>query len=192
MSDVKESMEMMKSMMNSPRSRYRPYLKNHCFLNNTTNDHPITKPLLVIVQGDPVAERGISAITPLVANLLNVPRGLVCIDPHLNPYHSKNADRDNVVLGTRFTDLVDVLETSRGEGTIVEIEHAVDRLLTLKNEQRRVMDKPPLKDYFREFVLLQEVTKGACRELCGDITVLHTAKTISEFPRLVFMRLDWN
>ena len=38
-----------------------------------------------------------------------------------------------------------------------------------------------MKEYFRHFALLQEVTKAACLQICGEITIAHTANTISEF-----------
>merc|ERR1712194_825871 len=136
---------------------------------------------LVIIQGDPLSERGISAITPLVANLLGVDRGLVCLDAKLHPYHSKNADRSSVIIEKTYPEMVETLENSVGIGTVSSLEREIDRLIRDKNEKRAALDKPPLKDYFRDFALLQEVTKGACRQICGDLTVVHTAEDISDF-----------
>merc|ERR1712194_137498 len=70
---------------------------------------------------------------------------------------------------------------SLGEGTVETLERAIDSRILTKNEQRIALNKPPLKSYFREFALLQEVTKAACRQVCGDVTVIHTAGNISEF-----------
>ena len=106
---------------------------------------------------------GISAITPRVANLLGVCRGLVCLDPDIASYHAPNADRDNVILEVRYSQLTAELEKWRS-GIMRELELAVDRSLERKNERRRSLAKPPLKDYFRDFALLQEVTKAACRK----------------------------
>jgi len=142
---------------------------------------PIQKPKLIITQGDPLAKRGISSITPLVADLLDVRRGLVCLDSDIDPRHSLNADRRNVILEMEYSQLTGVLETSIGEGTMARLEQEIDRRILSKNEQRLALDKAPLKGYFRDYALLQEVTKAACRQICGDITVAHTAHDISEF-----------
>ena len=61
--------------------------------------------------------------------------------------------------------------------------------LDRKNERRTKQEgKPPLKRYFFDFAMLQEVTKAACLEICGDVTVAHTAATISDFSALVFIK----
>ena len=106
---------------------------------------------------------GISAITPRVARLLGAGRGLVCLDPDIAAYHAPNADRDNVTLEVRYSQLTAELEKRRA-GVVREMELAVEKSLGRKNERRRSLAKPPLKDYFRDFALLQEVTKAACRE----------------------------
>ena len=72
------------------------------------------------------------------------------------------------------------LEDNRA-GTIEELTRTIDSYLERKNQRRQELGKPHLKAYFRNFALLQEVTKAACRQICGDITVVHTADTISEF-----------
>eukprot|EP00980_Cylindrotheca_fusiformis_P010456 scaffold2322_cov135-Cylindrotheca_fusiformis.AAC.15 len=139
------------------------------------------KPKIIVTQGDPLSEKGISAITPRVAKLLgNVPRCLIVLDDEIADYHSPNADRDNVVLEYKYSQLTSVLEE---EGKLVALNDKIDALLEEKNHKRtQVLNKPPLKDYFRDFARLQEVTKAACNILCGgDLTVAHTAKTISEF-----------
>lgn len=63
-----------------------------------------SKPPLLIIQGDPLEARGISGITPLVANILQLQRGLIVLDEGLADYHSPNADRNNVVLETRYSE----------------------------------------------------------------------------------------
>ncbi|KAL3927720.1 MAG: hypothetical protein SGBAC_012966, partial [Bacillariaceae sp.] len=153
------------------------------------------KPKLVITQGDPLSERGISAITQILAgtsinsstsssehSCLNVKRGLVYLDPEIADYHYPNADRDNVILEIKYSDMAAILtETVRSPNIMEELESAVDELLEEKNSKRKSLDKPPLKSYFRDFALLQEVTKAACLQICEDVTIAHTAKTISEF-----------
>ena len=136
-----------------------------------------SKPKLVVIQGDPLTDRGISAITPRVADLLNVPRGLIVLDEDIADYHSPNADRSNVILEHRYRELASVLEPN----DLSLLEARIDNLLASKNEKRGALGKPPLKDYYQDFARLQEVTKAACYKICGDLTVAHTAKTISEF-----------
>jgi len=153
-------------------------LQSH-FQNQAT---PIEKPKLVIIQGDPLNEKGISAITLQVSNLLQVPRGLICLDEHIYPTHIQNADRENVILEFRYSQMANILEELNGNhGTLAKLERQIDNLILEKNEQRKTVGKSPLKDYFRNFALLQEVTKASCRQICGDITVAHTAKDISPF-----------
>lgn len=136
-----------------------------------------SRPKLIITQGDPVADRGISAITPRVANMLRVSRGLVVLDPEIADYHSPNADRNDVILEYKYSEMVSTLEP----GTVADLENKIDKLLSTKNQKRKEKGKSPLKDYFRDFALLQEVTKAACHAICGDVTVAHTARNISEF-----------
>jgi len=140
---------------------------------------PIEKPKLIITQGDPLSERGISAITPLVANLLGVRRGLVTFD--LDPQHSLNADRQNVILEVSYSQMANILESSIAKGTTMKLEQEIDRQIVYKNKQRKELQKAPLKAYFRDYALFQEVTKAACRQICGDLTVAHTAHDISPF-----------
>jgi hypothetical protein len=137
----------------------------------------VEKPKLVIIQGDPLEERGISAITPIVAKELQTQRGLVLLDDHIADYHARDADYDNVILQMKYTEMVNALPSEK----MAELEQTVDQMIHEKNQKRDKLGKPPLKDYFRDFALLQEITKGACREICGDITVAHTAHDISEF-----------
>ena len=73
--------------------------------NNTTS-----KPKLLITQGDPQSERGISAITPLVGDMLGMKRGLVVLDEHIDPGHSINAPRENVILEVKYSHLLGLLE----------------------------------------------------------------------------------
>lgn len=140
----------------------------------------ITKPRILVIQGDPKTERGISAITPIVANLLDIPRYLVCLDPEIDPGHSPNADRENVIVEMKYSQMATVLENHQ-KGSVQKLQETIDTLLQAKNEKRREIGKPLLKDYYRDYALLQEVTKASCRILCGSITVAHTAEEISEF-----------
>jgi hypothetical protein len=140
----------------------------------------VQKPKLLITQGDPLEERGISAITPLVAARFGLSRGLVCLDEEIAEYHSPNADRDNVILEVKYSQLVAVLNHSR-PGTMGRLKMAIEDRIDRKNQKRKALGENPLKDYFRDFALLQEVTKAACSQLCRGITVAHTSSEISEF-----------
>ena len=141
---------------------------------------PPSKPPLLIIQGDPLEPKGISAITPRVAKILQLERGLIVLDENLADYHSPNADRDNVILETRYSEAVAFIESHR-PGTIAKIEGAVDALLVEKNQKRALLGKPPMADYYRIFALLQEVSKAAFSALCGELTLVHTSREIGEF-----------
>ena len=158
-----------------------------------------SKPKLLITQGDPTSERGISAITPLVSEMLGIKRGLVVLDEHIDPYHAINAPRDNVIVEYKYSDMLRVLkehnsgcggqsgvELSGSNGVdntciATKLEQTVDAYLDRKNAKRRELDKPPLKSYFKDYAMLQEVTKAACNVVCDEITVAHTAHDISDF-----------
>ena len=142
--------------------------------------HPPSKPSLLIIQGDPLEAKGISAITPCIAKSLQLERGLIVLDEGLADYHSPNADRDNVILETRYSEAAAQLERLR-PGSVTNIESAVDALLAEKNKKRASLDKPPMADYCRIFAMLQEVSKAALAALCGEITLVHTSGEIGEF-----------
>ena len=59
-------------------------------------EHWITRPpkmpVLLVTQGDPSAEKGISAITRRVADELNIMRAMVFLDENIAEYHKPNAD----------------------------------------------------------------------------------------------------
>ena len=141
---------------------------------------PPKKPPLLIIQGDPLEPKGISAITPLVANILQLKRGLIVLDEDLADYHSPNADRNNVVLETRYSEAAAFIDGHQ-PGTVAKIQGAVDALLAEKNEKRALLGKPPMADYYQIFALLQEVSKTSLAALCGEITLVHTSREIGEF-----------
>lgn len=135
------------------------------------------RPRLLVTQGDPLTERGISAITPLVADGLGIKRGLVTLDECIDPDHSRTAPRDGVVVEVAYSDLLAVL----GGEAATALERGVEGAIESKNELRRSEGKAPLRPYYKDYAMLQEVTKAACLELAGDVTVVHTAATISEY-----------
>ena len=142
--------------------------------------NPPTKPVILVTQGDPIEERGISAITRIVANELGIPRAMAFLDPAIADYHKPNADHHGVILEIPYSVLTSLLERVL-PGCISSVERAVDSALAEKNQQRRIESKAALQSYYRDFALLQEVTKAACRALCGEITVAHTSAEISPF-----------
>jgi hypothetical protein len=141
---------------------------------------PPTQPVILLTQGDPIEERGISAITRHVADELGVPRAMVFLDPDIADYHKPNADHHGVILEIPYSVLTSLLEGEQ-PGCIVTLEQAIDAALTEKDRQRESEGKAPLQSYYRDFALLQEVTKAACNVICGDLTVAHTSAKISPF-----------
>ena len=149
---------------------------------------PPTKPIMLLTQGDPIEERGISAITRHVADELSVPRAMVFLDPAIADYHKPNADNHGVILEIPYSALTSILERERA-GVMGSLEQAVDAALAEKDQQRETEGKAPLQGYYRDFALLQEVTKAACNMISGDLTVAHTSAEISPFSVTSFYEL---
>lgn len=139
-----------------------------------------TKPVILLTQGDPIEERGISAITRGVASTLRLSRAMAFLDPSIADYHKPNADHHGVILEIPYSALTSLLERQRA-GVMSMLEQAIDAALAKKNQQRETEGKAPLQSYYRDFALLQEVTKAACNAICGDLTVAHTSAEISPF-----------
>jgi len=139
---------------------------------------PYSKPLLLVTQGDPKVEHGISAITSIVAQQLDVPRGLVCLDADVDPDHIPNAHRDDTIIHEfRFSQLRNHIPDTQYE----RLDSCIERLLAEKNDKRKEISKRPLADYFKTYALLQEVTKAGCFDVCKEMTLAHTADNISPF-----------
>jgi len=147
-----------------------------------------TKPVLLVTQGDPLEARGISAITRLLSESMDLPRALIYLDPQLADYHARDADRFRVLVEVPYSILAGVLVTEQTD-TLQQIETRVDDLLADKNARRTALGKAPLAAYYRTFARLQEVTKAACKELSGAITVAHTSRDISEFSVTSFCQV---
>jgi hypothetical protein len=141
---------------------------------------PPSKPLILLTQGDPLSAKGISAITPLIAEHFGIPRGLIYLDEHIADYHWRDADRSKMLLAIPYSVMAQYLEHSQN-GIVARIASLIDRHTQEKNVTRNALEKPPLPDYFRDFALLQEVTKAACAYRCGEITIAHTTDDIAEF-----------
>ena len=149
-------------------------------LRNRWQANPPTKPVILVTQGDPIEKRGISAITRHVANELGIPRAMVFLDPAIADYHKSNADHQGVILEIPYSVFTSLLEGEQ-PGSIVVLERAINAALDAKNEQRKRGGKGSLPSYYRDFALLQEVSKAACNRICGEITVAHTSAEISPF-----------
>ena len=149
---------------------------------------PPKKPLVLVTQGDPYEEIGISAITRIISDRLGIFRVLVYLDPSIAEYHAQNADRYNVSHEIAFSALTDQLV--RLNGTIVQtITQLVDEHLQTKNAKRLAEGNKRLPDYYRDFALLQEITKVACKAICGELTVAHTSSVLNEYSVSSFYRI---
>ncbi|GMH69449.1 hypothetical protein TL16_g05162 [Triparma laevis f. inornata] len=136
-----------------------------------------TKPVILITQGDPLSDSGISRITRLIADDLDIKRGLICLDSFIDSSHCLNADRYSTILELRYSELLEYVD-------IQKIEFSVDESLRVKNAKKIKVEGKELAEYYRNFALLQEVTKAATKNICGgDITIVHTQvkEEISEF-----------
>jgi len=108
-----------------------------------------------------------------VARELAIPRGLVALDPELDEEHARSADRDGVILELRYSQLAVTLEA---DAVLANLTAGIEEALVAKNRQREGTGERSLPGYYRQYALLQEVTKAASRRLCGgEITIAHTA-----------------
>ncbi len=149
---------------------------------------PPGKPIMLGTQGGPSEDRGISAITRLVAAEFRVPRAMSFLDSDIADYHKPKADHHGVILEFPYSALTSLLESER-PGLMNTLELAVDIILTDKNRQREREGRGALQSYFRDFALLQEVTKAACHQNCGELTVAHTSANISPFSVTSFYQV---
>jgi hypothetical protein len=157
-------------------------------LNTRWAIDPPKKPLLLVTQGDPFEEKGVSAITRLLADRLAVQRMLIFLDPSIADYHAPNADRYKVICELPYSALTHRLQVER-PGALTQITDRVDAHLRRKNTRRRREGKKVLRDYFRDFALLQEVTKIGCKQICGTVTVAHTSANLDDYSVSSFYRV---
>ena len=141
---------------------------------------PPKKPVLLVTQGDPPAEKGISAITRRVADELNIMRAMVFLDGNIADYHEPNADHYKVTSKVSYSRLTRILDTT-DNGIVTELARRVTDRLKEKNNARKALKLPKLAEYFYDFAMLQEVTKIGLKQICGALTVAHTSKDISPF-----------
>ena len=157
-------------------------------LHDRWRERPLAKPVILVTQGDPLEARGISAITRHVTDELDIPRAMAFLDPDIADYHKPNADHHGVILEIPYSLLTKVLE-SKQLGVMAALEQAVDRALVEKNQRRDIAGKGALQSYYRDFALLQEVTKAACNVICGALTVAHTSAEISPHSVTSFYKM---
>ena len=147
-------------------------------------DHWVTRPpqmpVLLVTQGDPPAEKGISAITRRVADELNIMRAMVFLDENIADYHKPNADRYKVTYKVSYSRLTRILDTT-DNGIVSELARRVTDRLKEKNNARKALKLAKLAEYFYDFAMLQEVTKIGLKQICGALTVAHTSNDISPF-----------
>ena len=149
---------------------------------------PPQKPLILVTQGDPLEKSGISAITRIMSDRLSIPRILMYLDPAIASYHAPNADRYRVSYEISFSVLKNRLH--REDSKIVSsITNVVDEYLQTKTVKRLAGGNDKLPDYYRDFALLQEITKVACKRISGELTVAHTSSALSEFSVSSFYRV---
>ena len=129
---------------------------------------PHARNAILVTQGDPLEPTGISAITRIVAEELAIPRALVTLPATIDPEHALNAPREGVVLEVGYDALAASLEN------LAALETAIDAALAAKKRAR----ERPLAPYYRDYALLQEVTKSAMRSICGSLTLAHTDSEI--------------
>ncbi|KAL9186370.1 hypothetical protein ACHAXT_005608 [Thalassiosira profunda] len=150
----------------------------------------VTKPPILITQGDPLTEKGISAITRIVAEELGVKRCLICLDADIDPEHAQLADRHQVVYELRYSQLVEILDEatatcdgdeSGDETASKKLTESIDNRIVSMNQKRRGLGKEELADWYRQYALLQEVTKAAFKAIAGEVSVAHATDDIAEF-----------
>ena len=113
---------------------------------------------------------------------------MIFLDPDIADYHAPNADRYKVIFELPYSSLTDVLRMERPE-VLTQIVDSVEAHLQLKNARRLREDKKALQDYYRDFALLQEVTKIGCKHICGAITVAHTSANLNDYSVSSFYRV---
>ena len=150
--------------------------------------HPPQKPLLLITQGDPYEEKGISAITRLVSDELDISRALIFLDPDIADYHAPNADRYKVIFEIPYSSMTHWLE-AQSHDAVAQISEQVGASLMAKNAQREQQKNASLPEYYFNFAMLQEVTKISCKQICGGVTIAHTSQEISPFSITSFFQV---
>lgn len=152
-------------------------------LDQHFKEHNITKPILVITQGDtvdPGRNAGVASIARIVSEQFDATRLLVCLDEAMNPSHAKDADRRNVTYETRYSQMLEILKEHDGKLSD-SLEDAIGRSCKEKDARRLRKLKRHISDGTQNYALLQEVTKAALKILSGAVTIAHTTNDLDEF-----------
>jgi len=75
---------------------------------------------------------------------------------------------------------------------VSSITNVVDEYLQNKTAKRLAEGNDKLPDYYRNFALLQEITKVACKKISGELTVAHTSNVLSEYSVSSFYRVGFD
>ena len=131
---------------------------------------------IVVTQGDPMADRGIAAISRIVSDELNVPRCVFCLDENIDVTHAKEADRYKVIYESKLSNLMKCIS---GDSTRDRIQKNVkEKVIQYKSE-----------DWVEKYALLQEVCKVALKSICGSVTIVHTVSNPTEFSVTRFFQV---
>lgn len=172
-----------------------PSIVAHQITNNlkqSWKERKISKPIILITQGDPLTERGISAITRIVTGYLGIKRCLVCLDGNVDRDHAILADRQDVLYELTYSQLVEIFNDESDDRSctnIVKLTEAIDNLIERKNARRKELGEDPLADWYKKYALLQEVSKAAFKRISGEVTVAHTTDSIMEFSVTSFFEV---
>lgn len=146
-------------------------IRRHFRLKPNVHD----KPLLLITQGDPYVPKGISAISRIVAKELKIDRCLVYLDEEMDESHGKNADRVNVKLDIKYSEIKAMLISLNKDESSKGYHDAI-----VQNVKEK-MKKYQSSSWVENYALLQEVTKATLKKLCGSITIAHTVARPTDY-----------
>ena len=145
---------------------------------------PPPGPKVIVIQGDPYTEHGISAITRVVSEDLQLPRCLITLDADLDPTHAPNADRLGVTTELSYR----TVAASLVPADLDRLSSAIEAALESKRRESEAKGRT-IPSYFLKYALLQEVSKAALQRACGRITLAHTASEIYPFSVTSFHRV---
>ena len=138
---------------------------------------PPPGPKVIVIQGDPHTEHGISAITRVVSQHLGLPRCLITLDTNLDNTHSLNADR----LGVTTELLYSSVAASLAPADLARLSSDIETALDSKRREREAGGRA-MPSYFLKYALLQEASKAALQRACGRITLVHTMPASEIYP----------
>ena len=145
---------------------------------------PPPGPKVIVIQGDPYTEHGISAITRVVSEDLQLPRCLITLDADLDPTHAPNADRLGVTTELSYS----AVAASLVPADLDRLSAAIETALDGKRREREAEGRT-IPSYFLKYALLQEASKAALQRACGRITLAHTASEVYPFSVTSFHRV---